>query len=246
VLYPHPDTGTEPSPATGGLRGLLLVPPDEVAEVVVPVTAEGAVALVVVPVESLAGTVTPTDGFDQGAGWSLVTTTASASPTGDRPVPAGAEWTRAVAAGRRALAAEIIGTCEAALELAVAHTTARVQYGRPIGSFQAVRHRLAEAHVAIGGARATLAAAWAASSDPGGTSWAATIAKLRAGQAQAEVMRHAVQVLGAMGLTRESELHRYVARAAALDALLGGHLALTEALGVALLSGAELHPVAEI
>jgi alkylation response protein AidB-like acyl-CoA dehydrogenase len=127
------------------------------------------------------------------------------------------------------------------LELARQHSLSREQFGRPIASFQAVRHRLAESHVAITEIGSTLDAAWA-----DGGAWAATIAKLRAGRAQAEVMRHAVQVLGAMGLTGESEMHRYVARADALDALLGGHRMLAEQVGRALLSGAPTHPVVEV
>jgi alkylation response protein AidB-like acyl-CoA dehydrogenase len=59
-------------------------------------------------------------------------------------------------------------------------------------------------------------------------------------------MRHGVQVLGAMGLTRESDMHRFVTRAAALDALFGGHRALTGALGADLLAGADPLPVVEI
>ncbi|HVW45057.1 MAG TPA: acyl-CoA dehydrogenase family protein, partial [Amycolatopsis sp.] len=136
---------------------------------------------------------------------------------------------------------EISGVCQAALDLAAGHTSARVQYGRPIASFQAVRHRLAECHVAIADIASILDAAWA-----DGGAWAAAIAKVRAGRAQAEVMRHGVQVLGAMGLTGESEMHRYVTRAAALDALLGGHRLLTGRIGRTLLSGAPADPVVEV
>jgi alkylation response protein AidB-like acyl-CoA dehydrogenase len=122
--------------------------------------------------------------------------------------------------------------------LVLAHATARVQFGRSIGSFQAVRHRLAEAYVAMAGARSVLDNAYAVAGSDGDL-WAAIVAKIRAGQAQAVLMRHAVQVFGAIGLTRESDLHRYVERAAALDALFGGHQALTEVIGSAVLGGEE-------
>jgi alkylation response protein AidB-like acyl-CoA dehydrogenase len=129
--------------------------------------------------------------------------------------------------------------------MAVAHTSSREQYGRPIASFQAVRHRLAEAHVWITAARTTVETAWTLAGGDG-AAWAARIAKLRAGRAQADVLRHTVQVLGAMGLTLESDMHRHVTRAAALDALLGDHRSLAEAAGADLLAGADARPLAEI
>lgn len=210
---------------------LLLGPVDDDTELV-SIDGAGNVGLLAAP--DLAAR--PVRGFDPGSGWLCVDEIPSA-----RPVTAGDAGQRAVAAARRALSAEIIGICTAALDSAVAHTTARSQYGRPLATFQAVRHRLAESHVAIEAARAALAAAWA---DDG--VWTARLAKLRAGQAQAEVMRHAVQVFGAMGLSRENDLHRRVTRAAALDLLLGGHTAQAEAVGAALLAGADLLRVVEI
>jgi alkylation response protein AidB-like acyl-CoA dehydrogenase len=147
-----------------------------------------------------------------------------------------------MAAARRALAAEIVGVVEAALAVAVAHTIGREQFGRPIGSFQAVRHQLAEAHVALTAARSMLDAARTAP-DP---AWAAMLAKLQAGRSQAAVMRNAVQVSGAMGLSQEGAMHRYVARAHTLDALYGGHVALACSAGATLLAGATLDPVVEV
>jgi hypothetical protein len=178
-------------------------------------------------------TTQPIRGFDYSSGW-LRAQIAAEAPA----LSIGEVGKQAVAAARRALCAEIIGTCEAALAAATAHTTARVQYQRPLASFQAVRHRLSESHVAVESARAALAVAW---SDGGDN--AARLAKLRAGRAQAEVMRHAVQVFGAIGLTREHNLHRYVTRAAGLDYLLGGHAELAEEVGTALLAGADLTPM---
>ncbi len=59
------------------------------------------------------------------------------------------------------------------------------------------------------------------------------------------MLRHTVQVLGAMGLTLESQMHRYVTRAVALDALLGDHRSLARATGADLLAGADLLPVGD-
>jgi hypothetical protein len=243
LLYPHPADGADPAPLDGPLRGVLLGPLDGLDEVVVPATADGTSVLVTVAAADLAGASGPATGFDRGSAWHTV---AGPRPSGGDPVPAPVAWTRAVAAGRRALAAEIIGVCESALALAAAHTTDRVQYGRPIASFQAVRHRLAETYVAVTAAHAVLDAAWTAAGAADGGAWAATAAKLQAGRAQATAMRHLVQVCGAMGLSHESDLHRHVTRAAALDALLAGHLALAESAGAALLAGADVDPVVEL
>ncbi|MCW2903688.1 MAG: putative Acyl-CoA dehydrogenase, short-chain specific [Streptosporangiaceae bacterium] len=245
VLYPHPEDVDRPSARTGPLRGVLLGPLHQVDEVVIPVldAPAGSVALLTVPASEIASVVAPVRGFDRETGWSVVTS--AERPAGPPPTLAGAVWERAVAAARRALAAEIIGVCEAALELASRHTADRVQYGRPIASFQAVRHRLAESAVAVAGARSVLEAAWSASACGEAGTWAAALAKLQAGRAQAEVMRHGVQVCGAMGLSLEGDMHRCVTRAAALDVLLGGHIALADSMGRALLAGARLDPVVD-
>ncbi|MDT7619089.1 MAG: hypothetical protein QOF00_6536 [Pseudonocardiales bacterium] len=223
-------------PVAGRAHGVLLGSLDGIDEVVVPA---GAATLLVVPADRLAPITSAAAGFDPRSGWSVV----DGPLTGHHePVPAGDAWTAAVGAAHRALAAEIIGVGEAALAVAVAHTSARQQFGRPIASFQAVRHRLAEAHVVLTAARSVLDAAWTAP-DPG---WAAALAKLQAGRAQAAVMRSAVQVSGAMGLSQEGEVPRHVTRAGALDALYGGHVALACSTGEALLAGAPLDPVVEV
>lgn len=235
VVYP---SGTLDLPPAGGpIDGIVLGSLDDVDDVVIPTAgAQGTPELFVVPVADIRTSAAPLGGFDPDAGWTAI----AGLTLGDLvPAPAGRSWERAVAAGHRALSAEILGICDAAMDLVTAHTTARVQFNRPISSFQAVRHRLAEAAVAIAGARSVLDAAGYAASAPDGGAWAAKIAKVRAGRAQAELMRNAVQVFGALGLTQEGDLHRYVTRAAALDALLGGHRLLTEVVGNAVLDGVE-------
>lgn len=191
--------------------------------------------------------VRPLAGFGRDTGWYEVLRLSTSTPrsTSASTLPGEPGWPRAVAAAQRALAAELVGLCEAALALAVDHTTNRRQYGRPIGSFQAVRHRLAEAHVAVASAQDVVDVAVDAAARDGGI-WEARIAKIAAGRAQAEVMRSVVQFFGALGVTQESVVHRYVARAATLDALYGSHRRLTEQLGRELLDGATLAPVVTI
>jgi alkylation response protein AidB-like acyl-CoA dehydrogenase len=112
------------------------------------------------------------------------------------------------------------------LSLARSHATGRVQFGRPIASFQAVRHRLAETLVALEGAEATLLAA---EDDLG-----SLLAKAAAGQAALVAARHCQQVLGGIGFTAEHGLHRHVRRALVLDGLLGSALELTREAGAVL------------
>ena len=128
-----------------------------------------------------------------------------------------------LAAGRRALGWWLTGVGRAMLALARSHALDRVQFGRPIASFQAVRHRLAETLVALDGAEATLLAA----SDEAGS----MLAKAAAGHAALTAARHCQQVLGGIGFTAEHGLHRHVRRALVLDGLLGSARELTREAG---------------
>ena len=132
-----------------------------------------------------------------------------------------------LAAGRVALGWWLLGTGRSMLDLARTHALERVQFGRPLASFQAVRHRLAETVVALDGAEATLVAAH---DDLG-----ALLAKAAAGQAALTAARHCQQVLGGMGFTAEHGLHRHVRRALVLDGLLGSARELTREAGAILL-----------
>jgi hypothetical protein len=135
----------------------------------------------------------------------------------------------ALAAGRRALGWWLVGSSRAMLSLARQHAVDRVQFGRRISSFQAIRHRLAETLVAIEGAEATLAAAAA---EPDELSF--LLAKAAAGQAALTAARHCQQVLGGIGFTAEHELHRHIKRALVLDGLLGSSRELTREAGAVL------------
>jgi hypothetical protein len=144
--------------------------------------------------------------------------------------PVAAGWDDAIAAGQRALAHELIGASAAMLELAREHALDRIQFGVPIASFQAVRHRLADSLVAVESARGALDAAWEAGSDVD-----AAVAKAIAGRSARLVARHSQQVLAGIGFTLEHPLHRYVRRVRVLDGLLGDARSLTRALGEQLL-----------
>jgi alkylation response protein AidB-like acyl-CoA dehydrogenase len=157
--------------------------------------------------------VRPVCGIDPDAGWHAVHGTVDTSK-GDA-VDA-ATWESAVARGRRAIAHEMLGGCRSMLTLARDHAVDRVQFDRPIGSFQAVRHRLAEALVAIEALDATLLAA----SDESGVATAA-LAKATAGRTAHTVARHCQQVLAGIGFTTDHAFHRYLKRAMMLDGVFG-------------------------
>ncbi|MGB8391279.1 acyl-CoA dehydrogenase family protein [Mycobacterium sp.] len=140
----------------------------------------------------------------------------------------------ALHAGWRALGWWLVGTSRAMLSLARQHAVDRVQFGRRISSFQAVRHRLAETLVAIEGAEATLHVA-PQPDDPDGL--ASLLAKAAAGQAALTAARHCQQVLGGIGFTAEHQLHHHVKRSLVLDGLLGSARELTREAGKTVRSG---------
>jgi alkylation response protein AidB-like acyl-CoA dehydrogenase len=138
----------------------------------------------------------------------------------------------ALSEGRRALGWWLVGSSRAMLSLARQHALDRVQFGRSISTFQAVRHRLAETLVAIEGAEATLHAAADIPGKP--DSLASLLAKAAAGQAALTTARHCQQVLGGIGFTAEHQLHHHVKRTLVLDGLLGSTRELTREAGAAL------------
>ncbi|MET9992752.1 acyl-CoA dehydrogenase family protein [Streptomyces mutabilis] len=133
-----------------------------------------------------------------------------------------------VAEGRRALGWWLLGTGRAMLALARRHVLDRHQFGRPLSSFQTLRHRLAETYVALEGAEAVLSAA-------GDDATSALLAKAAAGRAALTAARHCQQALGGIGFTAEHDLHRHVKRALVLDGLLGSARDLTREAGALLL-----------
>jgi alkylation response protein AidB-like acyl-CoA dehydrogenase len=121
------------------------------------------------------------------------------------------------------------------LRLARDYATERIQFGRPISSFQAVRHRLADSLVAVAAAEASVAAAWEV-----GSPFTASVAKAVAGRSARVVARHSQQVLAGMGFTAEHPLHRFVKRALTLDQTLGASGTITRGIGGELLRSGKL------
>ena len=110
--------------------------------------------------------------------------------------------------------AEMLGAADHVLALTVQYAKDRVQFGKPIGSFQAVKHMLADALVDVEGMRSTAYyAAWCAAAGDGERSLAASMAKAWCSDASRRVMAAGLQVHGGIGFTWEHEMHLYLKRA---------------------------------
>lgn len=115
-----------------------------------------------------------------------------------------------------------LGVSEHVLELSVAYAKERHQFGRPIGSFQAVQHRLAEMAVAVVASRSACHAAVAAFGPDGDdAAWRSRIAKAYVSRAARTVAEHALQVHGGIGFTDEHPLHLYYKHALSLASAWG-------------------------
>lgn len=114
------------------------------------------------------------------------------------------------------LAAEQIGAAARCLELTVEYTKQRVQFGRPIGSFQALKHRMADLYVAVQSARAVVGDALADL-----TPVTAALARLAASEAFCTVAGESIQLHGGIAITWEHDMHLYFKRAHSSAQLLG-------------------------
>ena len=121
-----------------------------------------------------------------------------------------------------ALAAETVGACQSILDVSLEHAKTRVQFDVPIGSFQAMKHKFADMYVALERARALCYfAAVAIAEEDERRSLAVAMAKAAAGECQQLVAQEGVQALGGIGFTWEHDMHLYVKRAKAGDAVFG-------------------------
>jgi Acyl-CoA dehydrogenase, C-terminal domain len=172
------------------------------------------------------------EGIDPTGGWHSVAGLAKVSDL------KAVSWDDVIAAGQLAIAQQVSSASRTMLNLAKDHALSRSQFDRPIASFQAVRHKLAESLVAVEAAEAALEAGWA---DP--TPFAAAMAKAIAGNAAKTVAKHAQQVLAGMGFTSEHPFHHYLKRTMVLDQLLGSSASLRREMGGAVVESRQLPPL---
>jgi 3-oxocholest-4-en-26-oyl-CoA dehydrogenase beta subunit len=218
-------TGTKTAVPAGTLAGLLLVPAATPSGVAVFLVAPGDLGVTVqrqqvtggdaTAVVELAGAVVPGDrvlGGDGVAGWLAARATVG-------------------------LCALQLGVAERALEVTAAYARSREQFGKPIGSFQAVAQRLADGFIDVEGIRLTLwQAAWRlANGLPCGTELAT--AKFWAAEAGHRIAHTAVHVHGGVGIDMDGDVHRYFVAAKYNEFALGGATAQLRRIGAVLAAG---------
>ena len=184
---------------------VLLVPADGVPQALYRVDMS-APGMAKAPVVSLDMTRQLCDlSFDDAPG-----TLIAAGPTASQAVDA------ALTAGAAVLAAEQVGLAQRCLDMTLAYVKERRQFARPVGSFQALKHRLADVWVAVSQARAAsrYAAACLASGDPD-AKVAVAVAKAYCSEAAVHAAQECVQLHGGIGFTWEHPAHLYLKRAKA-------------------------------
>jgi alkylation response protein AidB-like acyl-CoA dehydrogenase len=122
-----------------------------------------------------------------------------------------------------ALCAESLGGAHRAMEIATEYAKERIQFDQPIGAFQAVKHRCAQVYVEVESARSLLYwAAWAQDNEaPDEARLAASVAKAYCSEVYRNATTSAIQVLGGTGFSWEHDIHLYLKRAKANEAILG-------------------------
>ena len=116
--------------------------------------------------------------------------------------------------GKVMIAAEMMGGAQKVLDVTVEYAKVRVQFGRPIGSFQAVQHKCANMMIDVEGAKsAVYYAAWAVSNGVAEAPLAAALAKAAASDAYRRVSADGIQVHGGIGFTWDHDMHLYFKRA---------------------------------
>lgn len=204
-------------------RACFVIDGDRADEVAVVAGTDGAVRAFVVPGIDVRAVRTPA--FDPSlhvAELDLDGVTVDGDRMLDRPVDAETHGNpRDLALTGLALTA--VGACQRAFELVIAYVREREQFGVPIGSFQALKHKAVDMYVAIERARALgYFAATAIAENDERRSTAASMAKAAAADAQDIVFRHSIQMFGGIGFTWENDLHLFLRRAKATSHLMGG------------------------
>jgi len=206
-------TGTAPVVLDGADAGRLLVAArsDEPSDGVVLLHVEaGAAGLTVAPFTTLDST------------RRLARVTFERAPAQVLAADVAGALDDAVAVGSLLLGAEQVGVAQRALEMSVDTARTRVQFGRPIGSFQAVKHRCADMLVDVELSRSLVYNALAAvDADPGAATLEASLVRGFVSDACLSVTASNIQVHGGIGFTWEHDAHLYLKRAKASQLLFG-------------------------
>jgi alkylation response protein AidB-like acyl-CoA dehydrogenase len=137
-------------------------------------------------------------------------------------IGATANLERAFDVATAALAAELVGGMQRTLEITVEYAKTRKQFGKPIGTFQAVQHQCADMYLETESARsAVYYAGWALEENSPDASTAVSIAKMYASDAARTVGNRGIQIHGGMGFTWENDVHLYYRRAKGSETAFG-------------------------
>jgi hypothetical protein len=211
-------------------KGLLLQPRSTSSLIVVVPGDEGTYTVLAVPIDKLH--MERRDGLNPAFGSTIV----SGSTDDFRVLSEGADatqwWNETVAVARVSICYSLVALLVRMVEFAKEHASSRRQFGRPIGTFQAIRHRVADSLVASDAADAIVSAVWRSDN----FELAAAVAKLVTSNAVKVVSTHVQQVLAGIGFTAEHEFHSYMKRAMVLDRLFGNSTDLAGSIGSELVS----------
>jgi alkylation response protein AidB-like acyl-CoA dehydrogenase len=222
IAFLEPDSGWEMaglrlSGAGGKLNGTKVFVTDaQVADIIIVI---GSDAAYLVEGKAPGLKIEPMKGLDLGR--KIYSVKFSGTPAeqlvGDR-----ASIQRSLQVATAALTAEMTGGMQRVMELAVSYAKTRKQFGKPIGSFQAVQHMCAEMYLETESSRsAAYYSAWALEENMPDASTAVSIAKMYASDAARNVGNRGIQVHGGMGFTWENDVHLYYRRAKASETMLG-------------------------
>ena len=141
---------------------------------------------------------------------------------GDPDASAAPALRRALEEATVALALEMVGTAQTIFDITLEYAKQREQFGVPIGSFQAIKHKFADMMIALERARSLgyFAALTIAEDDPRRTS-ATSVAKAAAGDCQRLLAKEGIQIHGGIGYTWEHDMHLYVRRIKSGEPLFG-------------------------
>jgi alkylation response protein AidB-like acyl-CoA dehydrogenase len=213
---------------TGTKDGVLEVPAS--TEVVVVARTPGSagddgVGAFVVPADAL--TVTPVPALDPSRLVATVTldgVTVAADRVLGSPGPAAAQaLRRALRTATMTMAMEAVGTAQQAFDISLAYAKEREQFGVPIGSFQATKHKLTDLFVLLERAEALgYFAALTIAEDDERATVSTSMAKAAAGDAAQRIAKEGIQIHGGIGYTWEHDMHLYVRRLQSSTALFGG------------------------
>jgi len=236
VVVPSPHRTTPPAIRDGDVirvDGLVSARIDSADTVVLAIAVRDGSGVELVTVDADQVRTGPVAALDPGSPYRRLVMDLPADAFGSFGVGAGTNraWEEAVAAGRVALAHQLIGGARWMLDAARTHAVDREQFGRSVASFQAVRHKLAESLVAIEGA-ASVTNACNDDVDP----LLAALAKSLAGKAARTTATNAQQVLAGIGFTTDHDFHRWLKRTLVIDTVLGSSSSIPTEIGAELLA----------